>query len=313
MGRFLAARAGTLALVLTGASLLIFLVLRALPGDPAVAMMTQNATPEMIEEMRRQFGLHLPLYQQYLSWIGGALVGDLGRSFTYSMDVSALIRERFPVTLHLSMAALTIALAIAVPAGVLAASHQGRFVDHLCRVLAMIGVSMPVFWQGLLMILLFAVILGWLPPGGYVAPSGGLLASMASIILPATALGTAYAATITRMLRSSMLDVLGREYIAVARAHGVPERVVIWNDALRNALIPTLTAVGFSFGYLLAGAVLTEVIFNIPGMGRLLYESILARDYPLVQGLVLLNVVVFVLITFALDALYALLDPRIRR
>ncbi len=313
MARFLAGRAGTLALVLFGASLLIFLVVRALPGDPAIAMMTQNATPEMIEEMRRQLGLHLPLYEQYVTWAAGALVGDLGRSFTYSMDVSLLIAERFPVTLHLSLVALAIALAIAVPAGVLAAAHKGGMIDHLCRVLAMVGISMPVFWQGLLMILLFAVVLGWLPPGGYVAPSAGLAASMATIILPAVALGTAYAATITRMLRSSMLDVLGREYIAVARAHGVPERVVVWNDALRNALIPTLTAAGFSFGYLLAGAVLTEVIFNIPGMGRLLYESILARDYPLVQGLVLLNVVIFVLITFAMDALYALLDPRIRR
>jgi peptide/nickel transport system permease protein len=313
VARFLLGRAATLALVLLGASVLIFLVVRALPGDPAIAMMTVSATPEMIREMRAALGLELPLWQQYLHWAGGALAGDLGRSFMFSMDVTRLIAERFPVTLHLALASLAIALAISIPAGVLAATQKGRWGDHLCRVLAMVGISMPVFWQGLLMIMLFAVTLGWLPPGGYVAPSQGVVASSAHILMPSVALGTAYAATVTRMLRSSMLDVLGREHIAVARALGVPERAVIWNDALRNALIPTLTAAGFSFGYLLAGAVLTEVIFNIPGMGRLLYESILSRDYPLVQGLVLLNVAVFVLINFGMDMLYAVLDPRIRR
>lgn len=313
MIRFLLGRAATLALVLFGAGVLIFLVVRALPGDPAIAMMTSNATPEQVQEMREALGLHLPLWRQFLGWLGGALTGDLGRSFMYSTDVAGLIGERFPVTLHVSLVALLVALAIAVPAGVLAATHKGGAVDHLARVLAMVGISMPVFWQGLLMILLFAVTLGWLPPGGYQPPSAGLGTSMAHVILPALALGTAYAATITRMLRSSMLDVLGREHISVARAHGVPERTIIWHDALRNALIPTLTAAGFSFGYLLAGAVLTEVIFNLPGMGRLLYESILSRDYPLVQGLVLVNVAVFVLINFAMDALYAVLDPRIRR
>ena len=313
MANFLLGRAATLALVLFGASVLIFLVGRARPGDPAIAMMTSNATPEEIQAMREAIGLHLPLWQQYFSWVGGAVTGDLGRSFMYSSGVAGLIAERFPVTLHVSLVALAIAMAIAIPAGVLSARYKGGLVDHLFRIVAMIGISMPVFWQGLLSILLFAVILGWLPPGGYQPLGAGIGLSTAHIILPAMALGTAYAATITRMLRSSMLDVLGREHIAVARAHGVPERTIIWTDAFRNALIPTLTAAGFSFGYLLAGAVLTEVIFNLPGMGRLLYESILSRDYPLVQGLVLLNVTLFVLINFGMDALYAILDPRIRR
>ena len=312
MLKFILRRAATLAIVLLGASLVIFLIMRALPGDPAIGMLTLNATPEMIREMRTKLGLELPLAEQYLRWIAAALTGDLGRSFFFSTDVLGLILQRFPVTLHLALVSLVIALAIAVPAGVVAATHKGGWVDHLCRVIALIGVSIPVFWQGLLMILLFAVILGWLPPGGYVAPADGLITSAAHILLPSVALGTAYAATITRMLRASMLDVLGRDYITVARALGVPERAVIWNDALRNALIPTRTAAGFSFGYLLAGAVLTEVIFNLPGMGRLLFESILSRDYPLVQGLVLLNVFIFVLINLAMDALYALLDPRVR-
>lgn len=286
--------------------------MRALPGDPAIGMLTVNATPESLREMREQLGLERPLLVQYWLWISNAVQGDLGRSFYFSSDVTGLIAQRFPVTLHLALVSLVIALVIAVPAGVLAATNKGGPIDHACRALALIGVSMPVFWQGLLMILLFAVILGWLPPGGYEPPSAGLGISTAHVIMPAVALGTAYAATITRMLRASMLDVLGRDYIAVARALGVPERTVIWNDALRNAVIPTLTAAGFSFGYLLAGTVLTEVIFNIPGMGRLLFESILSRDYPLVQGLVLVNVLVFVLINLAIDLLYAVLDPRVR-
>lgn len=310
---FLAGRAGALGVVLFGASLIVFLIVRALPGDPAVALMTQNATPEMIEEMRRAMGLHLPLWEQFARWVGGALSGDLGNSLTFNTSVAGLIGERFPVTLHLSLMSLAVALAIAVPAGVLSAANKGGAIDHICRILAMTGISMPVFWLGLLMIMVFAVNLGWLPPGGYLPPSAGVANSTAHILMPSIALGTAYAATITRILRASMLDVLGREHIAVARAHGVPERTVVWNDALRNAAIPTLAAAGFSFGYLLAGAVLTEVIFNLPGMGRLLYESILARDYPLVQGLVVLNVAVFVAINFGLDALYVLLDPRIRR
>jgi peptide/nickel transport system permease protein len=312
MVRFVFDRLGSLAIVLLGASILIFLVMRALPGDPAIGMLTINATPEMLRELRAQLGLERPLYDQYLSWMVAALQGDLGRSFFFSSSVTGLIAERFPVTLYLAGLSLIIALAIAVPAGVYSATHQGRFGDHVTRLIALAGVSMPVFWQGLLMILLFAVVLQWLPAGGYEPLSRGVVASLSHMIMPSLVLGTAYAATVMRMLRASMLDVLGRDYIAVARALGISERTVIWNDALRNALIPTLAAAGFSFGYLLAGAVLTEVIFNLPGMGRLLFESIVARDYPLVQGLVMLNVAVFISINLAMDMVYAWLDPRVR-
>lgn len=312
MARFVLGRLGSLAIVLFGASVLIFLVMRALPGDPAIGMLTINATPEMLREMREQLGLERPLHVQYLGWAWAALQGDLGRSFFFSASVVGLIAERFPVTLYLATLSLVIALLIAVPAGVHSAKNKGRLGDHVSRLIALAGVSMPVFWQGLLMIMLFAVVLRWLPAGGYEPPSAGLALSLAHMIMPALVLGTAYAATVMRMLRASMLDVLGRDYIAVARALGVPERTIVWNDALRNALIPTLAAAGFSFGYLLAGAVLTEVIFNLPGMGRLLFESIIARDYPLVQGLVLLNVAVFVAINLAMDLVYAWLDPRVR-
>jgi len=298
--------------VLFGASVLIFLIMRGLPGDPAIGMLTENATPDMIRAMRSQLGLELPLYRQYADWAWAALGGDFGRSFFYPSGVARLVAQRFPVTLHLAAMSLVIGLAIAVPAGVLAAVHQGRWIDHLCRVIALFGVSIPVFWQGLLMILLFAVVLRWLPPGGYEPLSAGIVASTAHIVMPAVALGSAYAGSLTRMLRASMLDVLGRDYISLARALGVPERTVIWHDALRNALIPTLTAAGFSFGYLLAGTVLTEVIFNLPGMGRLLYESIISRDYPVVQGVVLLNVALFMLVNLSMDLLYAVLDPRVR-
>lgn len=309
---FLLGRAFSLAIVLAGASVVIFLVLRALPGDPAIGLLTVNATPESLRELRAELGLDLPLHEQYFHWIGGAIQGDLGRSFFFNQSVTRLLNERFPVTLTLALSSLVVALAIAIPAGVVAASNKGGLADHLCRLIALAGVSMPVFWQGLLMILLFAVSLGWLPPGGYVSPLQDLGSSLTHIVMPAVALGTAYAATIARMLRSSMLDVLGRDYIMVARALGVKRRTLIWRDALRNASIPTLTAAAFSFGYLLAGAVLTEVIFNLPGIGRLLFESILSRDYPLVQGVVLMNVTLFVLINLAVDALYAALDPRMR-
>lgn len=312
MLRFALDRLVSLAIVLFGASVLIFLVMRALPGDPAIGMLTINATPEMLREMREQLGLERPLHEQYFGWAWAALKGDFGRSFFFSSSVAGLIAERFPVTLYLASLSLVIALAIAVPAGVLAATNQGRLGDHLSRVIALAGVSMPVFWQGLLMILLFAVVLRWLPAGGYEPLSAGLALSLSHMIMPSVVLGTAYAATVMRMLRASMLDVLGRDYIAVARALGLGERTVIWNDALRNATIPTLAAAGFSFGYLLAGAVLTEVIFNLPGMGRLLFESIVARDYPLVQGLVLLNVTVFISINLAMDIVYTWLDPRVR-
>jgi peptide/nickel transport system permease protein len=312
VARFVAEKLASLAIVLFGASVVIFLVMRALPGDPAIGMLTINATPDMIREMRAAMGLERPLVEQYWLWASAVIMGDFGRSFFFADDVKRLVADRFPVTVHVAIASLVIALLIAVPAAVVAATRQGKLADHLCRLIALAGVSMPVFWQGLLMILAFAVTLGWLPAGGYVWPGEGLSSSMAHVLMPAIVLGTAYAATIARMLRASMLDVLGRDYIAVARALGVPERTVIWNDALRNATIPTLTAAGFSFGYLLAGAVLTEVIFNLPGMGRLLYESIVARDYPLVQALVLLNVALFVGINLAMDVLYAVIDPRVR-
>lgn len=309
---FVLQRIFTLFWVLVGASLVIFLILRILPGDPVLAMIGADAPIEQIEAMRRELGLDRALPIQYLDWLWGIVQGDLGTSLIIRRPVIDLILARFPVTLHIAVSSLIVAFVIALPAGVLAAVHKGRFIDHLCRVIALIGVSMPNFWLGLLFIAFFAVALGILPPGGYVSPRQDLLASTLHIIGPALALGAYYAATITRMLRASMLDVLSRDYVLVARSLGVPERTVLWRDSLSNAFIPTLTVTGFAFGYMLAGVILVEVIFNIPGTGRLLYESILNRDYPMVQGVVLFNVALFVLINFIIDMLYVYFDPRLR-
>jgi peptide/nickel transport system permease protein len=309
---YLLQRLLSLVLVLLGGSIVIFAILRFMPGDPVIAMLGFEFNPEVAEEMRRELGLDQPVPVQYVKWITGALQGDLGRSIFLHRDVMELLLARFPTTLMLASASLLVALLIALPAGVIAAKNKGRTLDHISRLAALAGVSMPNFWLGLLLIMLFAVTLGWLPPGGFVSPRVDPLATLAHLILPAITLGTAYAATITRMLRASMVDVLRREYVLVARAMGLRPRLIVWNDAFRNALIPTVTVAGFAFGYMLAGTIITEVIFNIPGVGRLLYESILARDYPLVQGIVLFNVAIFVLANFLVDVLYTLLDPRIR-
>lgn len=309
---YLAQRLFSLLVVVFGASVLIFLIMRLLPGDPVLAMLGFDTTPEIVEEMRAEMGLDRPLVVQYGIWLRDALTGDLGYSIIISASVVDLLAARFPVTLHLAVLSLVIAAVVAVPAGVLAAVHKGRGVDHLSRFGALAGVSMPNFWLGLLLILLFAVTLRWLPVGGYVPFSEGLVASNLSLLMPAVTLGTAYAATIMRVLRASMLDVLGRDYITAATAFGIRRRVVIWNDAFFNALIPTLTVSGFAFGYMLAGTIIVEVIFNIPGVGRLLYESILTRDYPLVQGIVLFNIVLFVVVNFIVDLLYGVIDPRVR-
>lgn len=303
----------SLVVVLIGSSGLVFLIMRALPGDPASAMMGLDTTPEMVEEMRRQLGLDQPLGKQYWDWAVAALQGDFGRSLAMRREVADLVMSRFPITLLLSFLALIIAFLIAIPAGVLAAVRKGTWVDHVSRVVALTGVSMPSFWLGLLLILLFSTVLGWLPPGGYVSPLEDFGLGMAHIILPAFTLGTYYAATIARMLRSSMLDVLNRDYILVAESLGISRHVVIWRDAFRNGLIPTLTVSGFAFGYMLSGTILIEVIFNIPGLGRLLYDAISYRDYTLVQGVVLFNIAIFVVVNFIVDVLYAVLDPRIRQ
>lgn len=312
MVAFFLNRLFSLAFVLFGASLVIFAIMRFLPGDPVLALLGMDTDQAILEQARQELGLDQPVIVQYFAWLADALRGDLGRSLFLREDVTKLLVVRFPTTLALAIASLFVALCVAIPAGVFAARYKGRMPDHISRVLGLAGVSMPNFWLGLLLIMIFSVQLRWLPVGGYVPITQDPLTGLAHLVLPAITLGTAYAATIMRMLRGSMLDVFQREYIAVARAFGTPEKTVIWHDALKNALIPTLTVSGFAFGYMLAGTIIVEVIFNIAGVGRLLYEAILTRDYPLVQGIVLFNVGLFIFVNLLVDALYALIDPRIK-
>jgi peptide/nickel transport system permease protein len=310
--RFLLQRLASLMVVLLGASLVIFAIMRLLPGDPVLAMLGLDTDPRVLAEARAALGLDRPLLVQYVAWLADAMRGEFGYSIILRRDVADLLLLRFPTTLTLAVVSMAIALLVAIPAGVISARWRGRPVDHLSRIIGLAGVSMPNFWLGLLLIMFFGVQLRWLPVGGYVSPLESPLQALAHLVMPAFTLGTAYAATIMRMLRASMLDVLRRDYIAVATAYGVPGRVIVWNDAFRNALIPTLTVAGFAFGYMLAGTIIVEVIFNIPGVGRLLYESILTRDYPLVQAIVLFNITLFVVVNFTVDVLYAVIDPRIQ-
>ncbi|OBZ93508.1 hypothetical protein ADU59_21945 [Pararhizobium polonicum] len=302
----------SLILVMVGASILIFIVIRVLPGDPIASILGMDASSETVTRMQVELGLDQPLPVQYWQWLTDALRGDFGNSFTFKLPVAQTLSDRFPRTVILSLASITVAFAIAVPAGIVAARFKGRAPDHLARLAALIGLSMPAFWLGLLLIFTFGVQLQLLPTSGFVWPSEDPLESLRHLILPAITLGTAYAGTIMRMLRASLIDILARDYILAGRAAGIPERRLLWHDALRNAMVPTLTVAGFAFGVMLSGTVLTEVIFNIPGIGRLLFEGILSRDYPLVQAIVLLNVLLFIGINFIVDILYIALDPRLR-
>ncbi len=303
MGRFILRRLFLLIPVLIGVSIIAFLILHLAPGDPAELLAGEEATQEDIMRIRQQFGLDKPLYVQYFRFIKGIFTGEL-ISLKFEMPVMQVMWPRIINTIKLSVASILIAVLIGIPAGVLSATHRHSWIDYISMLAALMGVSMPVFWWGLILILLFAVTLGILPSGGI----GGIR----HIILPAIVLGTASTAIIARMTRSSMLDVLRQDYITTARAKGLPERIVIYRHALRNALIPTVTVVGLQFGYMLAGAVLTETVFSWPGVGRLLVDSILARDFPVVQASLLIIAMIFVLVNLAVDILYAFLDPRIR-
>lgn len=289
---------------LFGVSVLIFLMLRVLPGDPARVLAGLNASEEQVGRLREQLGLDQSLLSQYWSFITGVVTGDLGESARTSRPVSDEIAVRLPATLILAVTATVIGSVVGVTAGVIAAVRRNSVLDHVISSVAMMGVSMPVYWLGLLLILLFAVTLGWLPAAG----SGEPL----SIVLPAVTLAAFSTALVSRMTRASMLEVLGQDYIRTAEAKGAAPRTVIVKHALRNAFIPILTVISLQFGALLGGAVLTETVFGWPGIGRLLVDSIGARDFAVVQGIVLVYAAVFILLNVIVDVLYVVVDPRIR-
>ncbi len=312
--------------LLFGVSLVIFLLLRLIPGDPVLIMIgVENATPEEVVRLREVLGLDKGLHVQYLKFLGRLVRGDLGTSLGADEPVSLLIGERLPATIELTLAALFVSLAIAVPVGVVSAVRKYSALDTGGTIAALLGISMPSFWLGVMLIFLFALRLGWLPASGRGEPflagvwtlvtsgsPGGLFLAIQHLILPAVTLGTALAAVATRLIRSSMLEVMSQDYVRTARAKGLQGRRVVMHHALRNALIPVVTVVGLEFGALLGGAVITETIFAWPGIGRLAIRSIVQRDFPVVQGVVLMIAVVRIGANLAVDVLYAIIDPRIR-
>ena len=291
-------------ITLFGVSVLIFLMLRVLPGDPARVLAGLNASEEQVAQLREQLGLDQGLMAQYWNFITGVVTGDLGTSARTSRPVSSEIAVRLPATLILAVLATVIGSVVGITAGVIAAVRRNSVLDHVISSVAMMGVSMPVYWLGLLLILLFAVTLGWLPAAG----SGEPL----SIVLPAVTLAAFSTALVSRMTRASMLEVLGQDYVRTAEAKGAPPTTVIIRHALRNAFIPILTVISLQFGALLGGAVLTETVFGWPGIGRLLVDSIGARDFAVVQGIVLVYAAAFILLNVIVDVLYVVVDPRIR-
>ena len=332
MLKYIAHRLGQLIPVLLGVSVLVFFGMHLIPGDVAQLLLGDKGTAADLQRLRHQLGLDQPVYVQYVRFLFGAVRGDFGVSLRTRQSAIWEIGQALPVTIELSLAALLFAVAFGLAIGVAAARRPHSLIDTGSMIGVLIGVSMPVFWTGILLLLVFGGILGWLPLGGILdeglrlrrvtgmAVVDGLLAGSGSatasalrhLILPAVALGATSMATIARMARSTMLDVLTLDYVRTARAKGVGERQVVAHHALRNALLPVVTLIGLQLGLLLSGAVLTETIFALPGLGRLAITSVLARDYPVVQGVVIIAACIFVLANLLVDILYAYLDPRIR-
>jgi peptide/nickel transport system permease protein len=318
--------------VILGVTIIAFSLIQLAPGDPARTMLGQHATEKELNEIREKYGLDQPVYIQYGIWLNGVLHGDLGRSILTKELVVNEISERFPNTIELAISAMIFAIIIGGIAGIISASKQYSITDYTVMGIALFGISMPVFWLGIMLMLIFGVILGWLPIGGRIdlfipfqritgfmvfdsIISGNfqaLISVLKHLILPSIALGTIPMAIIARVTRSSMLEVLRQDFIRTERAKGLTERVVIYKHAVRNAMVPVVTVIGLNFGLLLAGAILTETVFSWPGLGRLVVNSVYERDYPLVVGCILIFAIVFVVVNLITDILYTYIDPRIK-
>lgn len=294
------------------ASLVVFAVLEILPGDPAQLMLGLNATPEALDALREQMGLNQPLVWRYLDWVGGLLTLDLGRSYTYSVPVIDLVSERLVVSLPLTMMALILSTGIAIPVGIFSAARRGRAADAVTMGAAQLGVAIPNFWFALLLIYVFAVWLRLVPAGGFPGWSAGAWPAVKGLILPAVALALPQAAILARVTRSAMLEVLNEDYIRTARAKGLPRSAVLWRHALRNAMIPVLTILGLQFAFLLAGTIIIENVFYLPGLGRLVFQAITQRDLIVVESVVMLLVATVIILNLLVDISYAIVDPRLR-
>ncbi|MBP1873499.1 peptide/nickel transport system permease protein [Ensifer adhaerens] len=297
-----------MALVVT----IVFVIVRVTPGDPAAVMLGPEATQQDIAELRTKLGLDQSLGLQYVYYIGQLLQGDLGQSIFLNQPVTSALAERAEPTFFLTLFSILIASGIALPIGIYAAYRRGSFVDQAATTLAMLAASIPSFWLGLILIQFLAVRLGWFPVSGYGGPGSSFMERMYHLALPAIALGVVSSALILRFTRASMLDVLGDDFIRTARAKGLGERRVVMKHALKNALIPILTIVGLTAAVLISGAVVTETVFGLPGVGNLVVSAVLRRDYPVIQGALLVIAALYVLINFAIDMLYLLVDPRVR-
>jgi peptide/nickel transport system permease protein len=331
MLRYIIRRFFTIIPVLLGVSILVFSLIRLIPGDPATVMLGERATPESVARVRQQLGLDKPIHEQYLLYLGRVLHGDLGTSVLRQEPVTQELIRRFPATLELTIAAILFALLVGIPSGIISAVRRGSWIDSFSMLVALTGLSMPIFWLGLMLSFFFAVLLHWLPTSGrltattlyepttnlvifdsLIQANPTLLADgLRHLILPAIALGTIPMAIIARMTRSSMLETLGQDYIRTAQAKGLHQRVVVLRHALRNSLLPIITVIGLQVGILLSGAILTETIFAWPGIGRWIVDAIYARDYPIVQGVTLFIAGMFVFVNLSVDILYSIVDPRI--
>jgi peptide/nickel transport system permease protein len=312
LGRTLLGRLGGMLAVLSLVSVLVFLLTRLAAGDPMAMLLGDQASLQDIAQARQRYGLDEPLWTQFLLWLGQVLQGNLGQSIFLQMPVSQVLLERAEPTAWLAIFSVGLAMLIGVPCGIASAVWRGRWIDQCVSTLAMLGASMPSFWMGLLVIQLLAVGAGWFPVSGYGDPGANWLTRIHHLMLPALVLGTLNSALIIRFTRASMLDILSEDYIRTARSKGLPETVVVFKHALRNALVPILTVLGLTLALMIGGAVVTETVFNLPGLGNLVVRAVLRRDYPVSQGALLVIAAVYVIINFVIDVLYVWVDPRVR-
>lgn len=309
---YLLRRLIALTLSLAVASAVIFLVVEVAPGDPASYMLGINAQPDTVAALRSELGLDVPKVQRYLSWVGGMLVGDFGTSYTYRTPISGMIADRLWISLPLALLALLLSTLIAFPAGLIAAARRGKTSDMGVMAATQLGVAIPNFWFAMLLVALFAIKLRWFPSGGFPGWEDPLKA-LKSLTLPAIALALPQAAILTRVMRSSLIDILSEDFMRTARAKGLSRRQALWRHGLRNALIPVLTIIGLQFSFLLAGAIIIEQVFFLPGLGRLVFQSITQRDLIVVESVVMLLVFAVITVNFAVDMAYAIADPRLRQ
>lgn len=298
--------------VLLGMSVIIFAILRLVPGDPVYAVLGLNATPKLVAQLHHEFHLDQPIYVQYFDWLGQVIHGNFGYDYRSGQPITQLLGNTLPVTLELVILALGLAIIVAIPLGMLAAVRRGRLSDKTAMVVSMLGISVPDFWLGILLILAFSLHLGWLPASGYVPLTQNVGQNLEYMILPAVALSAAFIAVLMRVTKAAMLEVLQQDYIRFVRARGIGERAVIFRHALRNAAIPIVTVIGLQAGYIVGGTIVVEQLFSLPGLGSLLLQATLARDYQIVQAGVLILGLTFVLSNLVADMLYIVLNPRLR-